>query len=637
MIREFPRAADSGRLLVVLLTLIFFAVLLRTAWISDDAMITLRSVLNVTHGFGLTFNIAERVQTFTHPLWMLLLAGAYLIAGNVYYATFMLSITTSLAVFWLALRRTASPAQMWLAAVTLLCSRAFVDYSTSGLENPLSNLLLAMFALAVTRGGRSGAPATAGVWTTASLLYLTRPDDVLLILPALIALTWRAGRPAWKGALIGLTPAIVWTLFAIAYYGLPWPNTALAKLATGIARSELWQQGILYLVDSFDRDPLTLITVILAIVVGVSTRGLPRQLAFGLTAYLVYVTSIGGDFMSGRFLATPLFVAVWVLACLLAIEARVVWIAAASLGVVGLASAQIPLLSDSRFHEPGVKATGIVDERAIYFGHQSLVRANRRAFVSPAWPRAGDAAGPVKVEETCGLLGSAGLGNSPYTHLLDDCALADPLLARLPAMFNTNWRPGHFRRLIPAGYRESLQSSSNQLADQALRSLYDDIRMATRSHTLMAMDRFRAIWRLTTGRHRNAIDRRFYRHGGSLVPLDALSTPKPNEAAWDAPGTYVLKQPLAVICEDQPGRRFIEASLDSNDRYVFIFVKQNEVVAQLEVGPIPEYRRRSGLAVYTENLPLEATRDGFDTIVVAGLGGDELYSIGHLLLDGRSR
>jgi hypothetical protein len=58
------------------------------------------------------------------------------------------------------------------------------------------------------------------------------------------------------------------------------------------------------------------------------------------------------------------------------------------------------------------------------------------------------------------------------------------------------------------------------------------------------------------------------------------------------------------------------------------------VVAELEVGPIPPHRRRPGLAWYSLNVPLRATREGFDTIVVAGSGGDELYSIGHLLLDG---
>ena len=58
------------RPIAALLLLIFLAVLLRTAWISDDGLISLRTVLNVTHGNGLTFNVGERVQTFTHPLWL---------------------------------------------------------------------------------------------------------------------------------------------------------------------------------------------------------------------------------------------------------------------------------------------------------------------------------------------------------------------------------------------------------------------------------------------------------------------------------------------------------------------------------------------------------------------------------------
>ena len=122
-----PRSPQLG----ALVALVFLAVLLRTAWLSDDALITLRTVLNWTHGYGLTFNIAERVQTFTHPLWMLLLTGFYLLVGNVYYATFALSIGVSLVVFWLMVRGTASAAQAWMVAGVLLLSRAFVDFSSS--------------------------------------------------------------------------------------------------------------------------------------------------------------------------------------------------------------------------------------------------------------------------------------------------------------------------------------------------------------------------------------------------------------------------------------------------------------------------------------------------------------------------
>jgi len=153
-----------------LLMLVFLAVLVRTAWISDDGLISLRTVMNVTHGNGLTFNVGERVQTFTHPLWLVLLTLSYLVLRNVYYATFALSIAMSLWVFWLAVSRARTTWQAWVAAAALLSSQAFTDYSTSGLENPLINLLLAAFSAVFlgAAGPLCGASACCGRWGRSS-------------------------------------------------------------------------------------------------------------------------------------------------------------------------------------------------------------------------------------------------------------------------------------------------------------------------------------------------------------------------------------------------------------------------------------------------------------------------------------
>ena len=51
--------------------------IVRSAWYCDDAFITWRTVDNFVNGHGLTWNVAERVQTYTHPLWMMLLTVAY--------------------------------------------------------------------------------------------------------------------------------------------------------------------------------------------------------------------------------------------------------------------------------------------------------------------------------------------------------------------------------------------------------------------------------------------------------------------------------------------------------------------------------------------------------------------------------
>src|SRR5260370_12408946 len=51
------------------LTLIlFFFVVLKNAWLGDDSYITFRTVDNIIHGYGLTWNTDEPFQPFTHPL-----------------------------------------------------------------------------------------------------------------------------------------------------------------------------------------------------------------------------------------------------------------------------------------------------------------------------------------------------------------------------------------------------------------------------------------------------------------------------------------------------------------------------------------------------------------------------------------
>ena len=87
------------------LVLIFFAELIRTSWISDDAGFTLRSVLNFINGYGPIFKIDERVQAFTHPLWFFLLSGLTLVTKNVITSAYLLPILVSISFFYLLLNK----------------------------------------------------------------------------------------------------------------------------------------------------------------------------------------------------------------------------------------------------------------------------------------------------------------------------------------------------------------------------------------------------------------------------------------------------------------------------------------------------------------------------------------------------
>jgi arabinofuranosyltransferase len=623
------------RVLLALLGVVFAALLFRSAWIADDAAISLRTVLNVTHGFGLTFNIAERVQTFTHPLWLFMLTGAYLGIGNVFVATIVVSIAVSVAAFLIALARASTVWQAGLGAVVLLFSRAFVDFSASGLENPLFCLLVAVCVWAVAGRVPADHRRLPAVWAVVSLLYLTRPDAVLLVLPlaAVATIQARQWRRAAVGAILGGIPALLWTAFATIYYGFPFPNTAYAKLATGLDRAELRQQGWLYLADSLDRDPITLTTILFAVVVGVAARNAAaRALAAGIVWYLGYVVWIGGDFMAGRFLAAPLFASV-VLCSWLAVAPREVWLGAAGvLAIVGSTATHVPLWMHGGGADPGAKANGIVDERSVYFRERSLVLATRQRFRDPAWPTDTGARPTMRVAETCGLMGQTGLDLGPYVHLLDECALADPLLARLPAVFNDDWRVGHYRRMIPSHYRESLERSANLLDDKALAEYYEHLRLITRSTPLLRRDRLRAIVRMNRGAFDHLIDRPYYRHDGSIVRLREMSLIKETGTPIDEPGVRALEIALAIQCDAPPGRRQLDLSMDSDDTYALFFLEQGRLVGRLDMEPIPQHRRPSGLMRHTVDLPAGAVERGFDTIVVSGAAGDDAPAIGHLIV-----
>ena len=67
-----------------------------TSWISDDAQISFRSILNFISGSGITFNYGERVQVFTHPLWFLVLSGFVAITRELFTTVTLVSVFFSI-------------------------------------------------------------------------------------------------------------------------------------------------------------------------------------------------------------------------------------------------------------------------------------------------------------------------------------------------------------------------------------------------------------------------------------------------------------------------------------------------------------------------------------------------------------
>jgi arabinofuranosyltransferase len=102
------------------------------------------------------------------------------------------------------------------------------------------------------------------------------------------------------------------------------------------------------------------------------------------------------------------------------------------------------------------------------------------------------------VSVLCANLGFTGIEKGPGAHLIDTCALADPLLARLPAERTRQWRIGHFLRQLPTDYEDSVKEDANLLADSGTRTYYESIRMITRG-PLNSVDRLREVVRMNLG------------------------------------------------------------------------------------------------------------------------------------------
>lgn len=505
------RAALSSWVPRAVLGLASLAFLL-SAWLDDDAFVTFRTIDNLLAGRGLTWNPVERVQAFTHPLWLFVEAAAVAVTGEVEVTCLGLAIVISIATVALLVFRVAPTRQAGcVLAGGLLVSKAYVDFATSGLEDPLTRLLLVVFVLAAAREG-GGVFALA---LLAGLATLCRPDAILLFLPALATrlLSRRQPRELLATA-AGFAPVAVWGLFALLYYGTPFPNTAYAKLGGGVSRAERGAHGLGYLLDSLLRDPITLGVIAVAIVLALRGRqGIDRGVVAGAALYLAYVVAIGGDYMSGRFLGLPF------LTCAVAL-ARAPW-PTPSRRATSLVASAVVLALAVRSAEPflrteiGVFRTG--DERRTHHPYTGLVHL----LGAERWPehslrlrgeRAAHDGTRVLVD---GAIGMVGFYAGPTVHVVDMFALSDPLLARLPGERRRDgdlaWRPGHVPRPIPAGYLESLPAGPNRVEDPDLAAYLDELWWVTRG-PLLDPGRLRAAVRFGLGGDDPRLGRYVERH-----------------------------------------------------------------------------------------------------------------------------
>jgi arabinofuranosyltransferase len=509
----------------VLLMLPLAYVLVVNAWVVDDAYITFRTIDNFIHGHGLTWNIEERVQAYTHPLWMLLLTVVCSATSEFYYTNIVISLVVSLcSIICIVVSFTdtfrSNLLNVCVYIALLISSKSYIDYTSSGLENSLSYLIASVFIMNLmnTKRFRNIVHSKTDILAIlASVAFICRPDTVIIYAPCVTykfikLLNGRSLARSGFSIVYTTLPLIIWTVFSIVYYGYPLPNTAYAKdICNGVTNYCKTMRGLEYAMNGMMWDTLSHLSILMAMFISVTKRNIQAvMLMLGVFAYYAFIIINGASatHMSGRLFSVPVFVAITVIVYLLESKKVAVFLSVMSSIYIIWSPVSSVKFGTAAYH-PYPQQESFLDTK-YYVYREGAALLNWRPNVrlpNHVWFQYGirTRERPEKVHiggaygsEAIGYLGFAA---GPEKFIIDRLGLTDPLLSRLPASTGESckgWRSGHFRRDLPAGYVESVARATNVIRDEKIHKYYDVIRNITRG-PLFRMDRFRDIWQVNVG------------------------------------------------------------------------------------------------------------------------------------------
>lgn len=341
---KHPRRMHLQTLLLTVPVVVFVILGWHMRWIVDDGFIYLRVVEMVTSGHGPVFNIGERVEAFTGPLWLAILVLAeLLIPLRLEWLAVTLGLGLSAAGIVMAISGAATLTRLYAPGAWLLPFGVLVPvgiagawlFATSGLESGLVTGWLGACMLLLARWAGSGQRLPLYGAVIIGLGWLVRPELALhsaLFISLVIIMQWP--RDTWGGRLTTLAAAaalpVAYQIFRMGYYGAIIANSAIAKDAS---RTQ-WDNGWAYLVDLISPYwlwlPLLLLVVggyiplILGLLRTANYRALVVTGAFVLVGLLhgTYITASGGDWMHARLLLPALYALVMPVAVIPIIRAH---------------------------------------------------------------------------------------------------------------------------------------------------------------------------------------------------------------------------------------------------------------------------------------------------------------------------
>ncbi len=194
----------------------------------DDAYMTWRGASNLANGLGFVYNIGEKVQPTSTPLYAILLAAINFITGieplNFFRPlNFSLDALTILF-FWDLLRRgNCSTGMIISGTLSFALSLFWAMASLQGMETPLTLFFLVLSCWSLSQRRFVLCSGFAG------LLCVTRPEGVLFAGIISAMYFHRLSGKAYRPIILLFLPLAIWEIISISYFGVIIPQSVIAK------------------------------------------------------------------------------------------------------------------------------------------------------------------------------------------------------------------------------------------------------------------------------------------------------------------------------------------------------------------------------------------------------------------------
>ncbi len=314
------KSPSSRNVFALAASLLLFSLLISIGWVEiiDDAYIFFRYSYNLVNGYGYVYNQGQNIEAVTSLTWSLLLTSASFISIPPEISSRIFGYLCGVLIIillWNEMRdKNISSIIIFFVLVLFVTNRNFYASIMMGLETGLYSLLLLILYLSAKLYSKSIRHQFI-FWATGLLLFLTRPESILILLIIIVGLLMfnfdENEKPGSALSILigGIILISLWRYFVFGDY---LPNSVRSKslLIESISNLDVLLPRILY--GSYYIAVWLLSSLFLTLPAILNFRFFLRQKSFNLFVAgsiiltgLVAVLINSGDWMPFSRLLTP--------------------------------------------------------------------------------------------------------------------------------------------------------------------------------------------------------------------------------------------------------------------------------------------------------------------------------------------